>query len=74
MGKPYIHLFDTTLRDGAQTQGIDFSLRDKQRIAHMLDTLGLDYIEGGGLGPIRPMRLFLLKNQGSQHPNLLPLA
>lgn len=50
MGKPYIHLFDTTLRDGAQTQGIDFSLRDKQRIAHMLDTLGLDYIEGGWPG------------------------
>lgn len=50
MGKPYIHLFDTTLRDGAQTQGIDFSLSDKQRIAAMLDDLGLDYIEGGWPG------------------------
>ena len=50
MGKPYIHLFDTTLRDGAQTQGIDFSLSDKQRIAAMLDGLGVDYIEGGWPG------------------------
>ena len=48
--KPYIHLFDTTLRDGAQTQGIDFSLNDKQKIAAMLDELGLDYIEGGWPG------------------------
>ena len=50
MGKSYIHLFDTTLRDGAQTQGIDFSLSDKQRMSAMLDDLGLDYIEGGWPG------------------------
>jgi 2-isopropylmalate synthase len=42
-----IYLFDTTLRDGAQTTGIDFSLEDKRRIAGVLDELGLDYIEGG---------------------------
>ena len=42
-----LFLFDTTLRDGAQTQGVDFSLADKRRIAATLDELGLDYIEGG---------------------------
>jgi 2-isopropylmalate synthase len=42
-----LYLFDTTLRDGAQTQGVDFSAEDKRRIAHVLDELGIDYIEGG---------------------------
>ncbi|MDX2157580.1 MAG: citramalate synthase [Hyphomicrobiaceae bacterium] len=42
-----LYLFDTTLRDGAQTQGVDFSVADKRRIAGVLDDLGLDYIEGG---------------------------
>jgi 2-isopropylmalate synthase len=42
-----LHLFDTTLRDGAQTQGVDFSVADKRRIAGVLDELGIDYIEGG---------------------------
>lgn len=42
-----LYLFDTTLRDGAQTQGVDFSAADKRRIAKVLDELGLDYIEGG---------------------------
>src|SRR4029079_8557929 len=42
-----LYLFDTTLRDGAQTNGVDFTLRDKQLIAGMLDELGIDYIEGG---------------------------
>ena len=42
-----IYLFDTTLRDGAQTTGVDFSVEDKRRIAAVLDDLGLDYIEGG---------------------------
>ena len=42
-----LYLFDTTLRDGAQTQGVDFTVADKRRIAEMLDDLGLDYIEGG---------------------------
>ena len=42
-----IHLFDTTLRDGAQTQGVDFSVADKVAIAQALDRLGIDYIEGG---------------------------
>ena len=42
-----LHLFDTTLRDGAQTTGVDFSIADKRNIARMLDDLGIDTIEGG---------------------------
>jgi 2-isopropylmalate synthase len=47
MARERIYLFDTTLRDGAQTQGVDFSVADKQRIARLLDEIGIDYIEGG---------------------------
>ncbi|GLS22087.1 citramalate synthase [Labrys miyagiensis] len=49
-----LYLFDTTLRDGAQTTGVDFSLPDKQAIARLLDDLGVDYIEGGypGANPL----------------------
>ena len=47
MTKQRISLFDTTLRDGAQTPGIDFSVEDKIVISKMLDEFGLDYIEGG---------------------------
>ena len=45
-----IYLYDTTLRDGAQTQGVNFSPEDKRRIAGELDKLGIDYIEGGWPG------------------------
>ncbi|HEX2215567.1 MAG TPA: citramalate synthase, partial [Xanthobacteraceae bacterium] len=49
-----LYLFDTTLRDGAQMNGVDFTLQDKRAIAKMLDELGLDYIEGGypGANPL----------------------
>ncbi|HEX2590068.1 MAG TPA: hypothetical protein VHL34_01145, partial [Rhizomicrobium sp.] len=47
MTKERLHIFDTTLRDGAQTQGVDFSVEDKRQIALALDSLGVDYIEGG---------------------------
>ncbi len=47
MTRETLALFDTTLRDGAQTTGVDFSLEDKRYIAGLLDDLGLDYIEGG---------------------------
>jgi 2-isopropylmalate synthase len=47
MSRERLYLFDTTLRDGAQTNGVDFSLHDKQIIAQMIDDLGIDYIEGG---------------------------
>ncbi|HVW54485.1 MAG TPA: citramalate synthase [Rhizobiaceae bacterium] len=42
-----LYLFDTTLRDGQQTPGIDFSVEDKIAIARMLDEFGIDYVEGG---------------------------
>ena len=52
--KTRLCLFDTTLRDGAQTTGVDFSLADKRNIAKMLDDLGIDYVEGGypGANPV----------------------
>jgi 2-isopropylmalate synthase len=45
-----IELYDTTLRDGSQREGISFSLEDKVKIARKLDELGVDYIEGGWPG------------------------
>lgn len=45
-----LYIFDTTLRDGAQTQGVSFSVQDKHEIAAMIDSLGVDYIEGGWPG------------------------
>jgi 2-isopropylmalate synthase len=50
MSKERLYIFDTTLRDGAQTQGVDFSLDDKEKISSALDNLGVDYIEGGWPG------------------------
>ena len=50
MSDRWIYLFDSTLRDGAQTQGIDFSAADKAAIAQDLDALGIDYVEGGWPG------------------------
>src|SRR6476660_1662319 len=47
MARERLYLFDTTLRDGAQTNGVDFTLADKLSIASMLDDLGIDYVEGG---------------------------
>src|SRR5246127_4978622 len=47
MARERLYLFDTTLRDGAQTNGVDFTLADKLAIARMLDELGIDYVEGG---------------------------
>jgi 2-isopropylmalate synthase len=47
MARERLYLFDTTLRDGAQTNGVDFTLHDKLVIAAMLDDLGIDYVEGG---------------------------
>ena len=47
MAKERLYLFDTTLRDGAQTNGVDFTLSDKLAIAKMLADLGIDYVEGG---------------------------
>lgn len=54
MSRERLYLFDTTLRDGALTTGVDFSLEDKRHIARWLDELGIDYIEGGypGANPL----------------------
>jgi 2-isopropylmalate synthase len=42
-----VHLYDTTLRDGAQSQGISFSVSDKLKICRKLDEFGIHYVEGG---------------------------
>ncbi|MEO0977348.1 MAG: citramalate synthase [Pseudomonadota bacterium] len=47
MTKERLYLFDTTLRDGAQTSGIDFSVNEKIVVAELLERLGVDYVEGG---------------------------
>ena len=47
MTRERLYLFDTTLRDGQQTPGVDFSVEDKIAIAKMLDGFGIDYVEGG---------------------------
>src|SRR3984885_13027356 len=66
MTREKLYLFDTTLRDGAQTNGVDFTLADKLTIAKLLDELGINYVEAGypGANPTdtnffaeqRPMR------------------
>lgn len=48
--KQIVEIYDTTLRDGSQTEGISFSLEDKLRIAQKLDEFGIKYIEGGWPG------------------------
>jgi len=50
MSKEKIYIFDTTLRDGAQTEGVNFSIDDKIKIAKALSDLGVDYLEGGWPG------------------------
>ncbi|SEH67255.1 citramalate synthase [Paracoccus alkenifer] len=50
MTRQRLYLYDTTLRDGQQTQGVQFSAAEKAEIARTLDTLGVDYIEGGWPG------------------------
>ncbi|NQW12354.1 MAG: citramalate synthase [Alphaproteobacteria bacterium] len=50
MADDRVYLFDTTLRDGQQTRGVDFTVADKVAIARALDALGVDYIEGGWPG------------------------
>ena len=50
MTRERLSLYDTTLRDGQQTQGVQFSTNEKRQIASALDALGVDYIEGGWPG------------------------
>src|SRR5947209_5069174 len=44
---PRVSVYDTTLRDGSQGEGVNFSLNDKLLLTRKLDELGVDYIEGG---------------------------
>jgi 2-isopropylmalate synthase len=47
MEKQRIEIYDTTLRDGSQGEGVNFTVEDKLKIAQRLDEFGMDYIEGG---------------------------
>ncbi|MBI2890040.1 MAG: citramalate synthase [Nitrospirae bacterium] len=70
-GKVYI--YDTTLRDGTQGEGVNFSARDKVRVLHLLDDLGIDYVEGGypGSNP-RDRRFFeLCRTAKLRHSHLV---
>ena len=50
MEKPHVSLYDTTLRDGTQGEGISLSVEDKLKITRLLDRLGVHYVEGGWPG------------------------
>ncbi|NVN86904.1 MAG: citramalate synthase [Rhodopseudomonas sp.] len=67
MNRERLYLFDTTLRDGAQTNGVDFTLHDKRKIAQMLDDLGIDYVEGGYPGANPTDTEFFATDQGLEH-------
>ena len=70
MTKEKVYIFDTTLRDGAQTQGVDFSIDDKEKISASLDNLGVDYIEGGWPGANPTDTEFFNKDQGFKNAKL----
>ena len=48
--KNFVEIYDTTLRDGPQGEGVSFSVADKLRVAEKLDAFGVHYVEGGGPG------------------------
>ncbi len=66
MARERLYLFDTTLRDGAQTNGVDFTLADKLVIARMLGELGVDYIEAGYPGANPTDTAFFAERRPSQ--------
>jgi 2-isopropylmalate synthase len=70
MTRERLYLFDTTLRDGAQTTGVDFSLADKRLIARTLDEIGIDYIEGGYPGANPTDTEFFGADPGFAHATL----
>lgn len=67
MTRERLYIFDTTLRDGAQTQGVDFSVEDKRQIALALDNLGVDYIEGGWPGANPTDTVFFSERPALKH-------
>ncbi|MBV9469697.1 MAG: citramalate synthase [Abitibacteriaceae bacterium] len=70
--KQAVEMYDTTLRDGAQAEGISFSVADKLKIARRLDEFGIQYIEGGwpGSNPKDEEFFALAKQQSWQHASL----
>jgi len=70
---PKIWLYDTTLRDGAQREGLAFSMEDKLRIAHQLDQMGIPFIEGGwpGANPKDVQFFWRLKEEPLQQAELV---
>jgi 2-isopropylmalate synthase len=64
------HVYDTTLRDGAQQEGLNLSVQDKLTIAKHLDDLGVGFIEGGWPGANPKDTEFLLKRSNLKMPNL----
>lgn len=71
-----IKLYDTTLRDGAQSEGISYSVADKILIAQKIDTLGIDYIEGGWPANVKDEQFFkkLKKKNHFKHAELVAFA
>src|SRR5258706_2958469 len=67
MTRERVFLFDTTLRDGAQTQGVDFSVEDKRTIALARDQLGVDSVEGGCPGATPPDSAFFAAPPSLRH-------
>ena len=67
-----IFLYDTTLRDGAQSEDVNLSATDKVRIARQLDYLGMDYIEGGwpGANPVETEFFNAMRGVGLRHAKL----
>ena len=61
-----VFTFDTTLRDGTQGENVSFSADDKVLIAHKLDELGIDYIEGGWPGSNPKDKEFFLRARDMQ--------
>src|SRR5258706_3430972 len=68
MAKP-ITIYDTTLRDGSQTEGISFTVNDKLKITAKLDDLGVHYIEGGWPGSNPKDRDYFLAMKGKKLKN-----
>ena len=66
-----IIFFDTTLRDGGRTRGVDFSAADKQFIAQALDDFGIDYIEGGWPEAMPTDDMFSSKDKKLKNPKLV---
>lgn len=71
-----IKIYDTTLRDGTQGEGVSFTVAGKLRVAEKLDLFGVDYIEGGwpGSNPRDMAFLKRLRSWNSSMPRLLPLG